>query len=245
MKKPFLILQLRPEDEASESEYEAILQFGGLEPGETERIRMEQSGLPDIKLGNYSAVIVGGGPFNISDKEKSPTQKRFEARLNGLLAEIIEKDFPYLGACYGLGALADHLGGEVSKEKYSEEVKATTVNLTDAAKDDMLLKDLPPSFRAFGGHKESCQDVPPNAVLLAGSEHCPIQMIRVKKNVYGTQFHTELDRIGLELRINIYKHAGYFRPEDADKLIMEARKEVITEPEKILRRFIERYSAPV
>ncbi|HVI60666.1 MAG TPA: glutamine amidotransferase [Candidatus Saccharimonadales bacterium] len=242
MAKPFLILQLRPEDEASDDELAAFMKFGGLKPSEVRRIRMEQQPMPDIDLADYAGVIIGGGPSNVSDDEaaKSPAQRRFESELRSLLTEVIERDFPLLGACYGLGILAIHLGGTVSKEKYSEEVGAITIKLTADAQNDPLTTGLPPSFRAFAGHKEACQDLPPGAALLAGSETCPIQMIRVKKNIYATQFHTELDQAGLALRINIYKDAGYFPPQDADKLIEAARAETVTVPEIMLRRFVER-----
>ncbi len=51
--KPVLILQLRPEDEASDDEYRAFLEKGGLSEGETVRVRMEAAPLPaDFALGD-------------------------------------------------------------------------------------------------------------------------------------------------------------------------------------------------
>lgn len=243
MTKPFLILQLRPEDAASDDELAAFVRFGGLAEHEVHRVRMEKAPIPNINLTDYSGVIVGGGPSNVSDldEKKSQVQQRFEPQLHQLLDKIIEVDFPYLGACYGLGFLAKHLGGEVAKGRYSEGVGAVTVNLTEEAVNDPLTTGLPKSFRAFGGHKESVQTMPPGAILLAGTKACPVHLIRVKNNVYGVQFHTELDTEGLIVRINTYKHAGYFPPEDADTLIEAARKEDVMEPSKILRRFVDRY----
>jgi GMP synthase (glutamine-hydrolysing) len=202
---------------------------------------MDQEGLPRINLDDYSGIIVGGGPSSVSDKVKSPEQEKFEPTLFELIDEIIRKDFPYLGACYGLGALAERTGGRVSKEKYSEDVGATTIKLSEAACSDPLTARLPKDFRAFVGHKEACQDVPPKAVLLASSSECPVQMIRFGKNVYATQFHPELDSEGLALRIKIYKDYGYFRPEEAQNLIDNAYQETVTVPEIILQRFIKRY----
>ncbi len=244
--KPFLLLQLRPEDEVADNEAEAFMKFGGLEAAQVHRVRMEKTGIPPIKLTDYSGVIVGGGPSNVSDSEnvKPPEQKRFEAELYELLDEIIAADFPYLGTCYGIGTLARFLGGRVSKERYGESAEAITVNLTEEARDDPLTKDLPQSFRAFAGHKESCQELPPGATLLASSPGCPIHMIRVKQNIYASQFHTELDKEGLALRIKFYKHLGYFPPEEAEMLIAAAEHEEITVPGTILRRFIMRYSKP-
>ncbi len=241
--KPFLILQLRPNDKASDGEFFAILNHGGLTEDEVVRVRMEQDGIPKINLEDYSGVIVGGGPSDISTpkKEKSEIQIKFEDQLSKLLDRIVDRDFPYLGACYGLTSLVIHEGGVVSKEKFAEGVEALTVMLGDAAESDALTKGLPKTFRAFAGHKESCQDLPESATLLASSQVCPIHMIRVKNNVYGTQFHTELDIPTIIDRINIYKNAGYFPPEDAEPLIESAKKEGIIVPMIILKRFVDKY----
>jgi len=241
--KKFLILQLRP-DKIADTEFAAFLEAGQLTTDEVHRIRMEIAGVPEhVNLDDYCGVIVGGGPSNVSDCEtkKSDEQKRFEDDLYGLLDEIVRKDIPFLGACYGIGILSSHQGACVSKENYSEDVGAVTVKMTQEGKEDDLLKGLSEEFRAFVGHKEACQGVPESGVLLASSDTCPVQMYRVKNNVYATQFHPEMDTKEIINRINVYKYAGYFPPEDAGKLIDKANKENITVPEQILQRFIQKY----
>ncbi|MVU82751.1 glutamine amidotransferase [Nocardia sp. ET3-3] len=242
MPKPCLLLQLRPEQAASDQEYQAILDAGGLTASDVERVEMNH-GMPDVELDDYWAVVVGGGPSNLSypEDKKYDYQKVFEPKLKKLLIEVVRRDFPYLGACYGLSMLADALGGRVSTERYGETAGATTIELTENAAKDPLLHGLPEAFRAFVGHKESCQDVPPGAVLLAGSAGCPVQAVRVGENVYATQFHPELDSHGLELRIEIYRNEGYFDPSEADSLTELGHRERITVPQEILRRFVARY----
>jgi GMP synthase (glutamine-hydrolysing) len=159
--------------------------------------------------------------------------------LHALLDRVIEADFPYFGACYGLGILADHLGGQVSKDHYGEPVHAVTVDMTKAAAADPLTAGLPTEFRAFVGHHEAVQEVPPGATLLVRGRACPVQMIRVKRNIYATQFHPEADGHEFALRIKIYKHAGYFPPEDADRLIKQALSENVLVPGQLFRRFAE------
>lgn len=239
--KPFLILQLRPEDALSDSEFEAFLKYGGLEPTQVHRIRMEKDGLPFLNLDSFSGVIVGGGPCEVSNPQKNEIQTRFEEPLFNLIREIVRRDFPFFGACYGIGALSFAMGGEVSKAKYAESAEATTITLSQNARHDSLLKSIPKEFRAFGGHKESCQDVPEKAVLLASSKICPVHMIRFGKNVYATQFHPELDAEGLGLRILAYKNLGYFPPEEAEKLIHSALQEKVTIPMKIFKAWVDRY----
>lgn len=242
MPKPFLLLQLRPEQIAADDEYEAFLRASGLPTEQLQRIQIDKD-FPAIDLDEYSGIIVGGGPSNVSspDEQKYDYQKIFEPKLIELINEIVDRDFPYLGECYGLGILAHVIGGIVDAT-YHEDVGAVTIKLTSKGKNDPLLTGLPYEFRAFVGHKEACRDVPPGAVLLAKSDTCPVHMIRFGRNVYATQFHPELDSHGLEVRINVYMDAGYFPPADAQELIELGHKEIVTAPAEILRRFVGRYS---
>ena len=79
--KPFLIMQLRPEDEASDNEFQAFLKYDGLEEHQVQRIRIEKAGIPKLLLDDYSAIIVGGSPFDISTPaaNKSPIQNKIES----------------------------------------------------------------------------------------------------------------------------------------------------------------------
>ncbi len=243
--KPFLILQLRPETDAADDEFAAFLAKGGLAPEEVRRIRLDQQDLPeDLDLGAYSGVIVGGGPGCVSDAEdkKTPTEKRIERAVMGLMPEIIARDTPFLGCCYGMGILGHHLSpGSVSKEKYGEPVGAVSCTLTEAGRSDALLEGLPEQFNAFVGHKEAVQQLPEGAVHLVTSGPCPVQMIRTGKNVYATQFHPEADGDGFETRIRIYRNHGYFPPETAEALIEEVQAAEVHAPARILGNFVRRY----
>lgn len=241
--KPFLILQLRPETPVSDDEYQAFLRKGGLSADQTHRIRLDQQEIPaGLDLSRYSGVIVGGGPGCISDTpaEKSTQEAKIEAACLGLMPEITEADIPFLGCCYGIGILAHHLGGVVSKDNYSEPVSAV---LCKQEIDDPLLKGLPQQFYAFVGHKEAAQHLPDDCTHLVSSPSCPMQMIRFKKNIYATQFHPEADGAGFELRIKYYKDKGYFAPEDADHLIDMCQAADVHAPELLLRNFVARYRA--
>ncbi|UCG98344.1 MAG: glutamine amidotransferase [Burkholderiales bacterium] len=242
--KPFLILQLRPETEASDDEFEAILRKGGLRESETRRIRLDRGPIPaDLDLGAHAAVIVGGGPACVSDPEhrKSPTDRQIEAELLKLMPRVTESDFPYLGCCYGIGILAHHLGASVTKDRYSEPVGAVDCQLTADGRRDPLLSELPERFRAFVGHKEAVQSLPADCVHLIASPPCPYQMIRYRTNVYATQFHPEADGDVFEVRIRVYRDRGYFQPEDADGLIAMCRDESVHVPERILGNFVNAY----
>lgn len=242
--KPFLILQLRPETEASDDEYQAILRKGGLKEEETLRIRLDQETLPDdLSLDEFSGVIVGGGPGCVSDpiEKKSAVEHQIETEVLSLMPEITTRDFPFMGCCYGIGILGHHLGGTVNKENYSEDVGTSSCRVTEAGREDPMLKGVPEAFDAFVGHKEAVQALPDGCVHLVESPTCPFQMIRFGENVYATQFHPEADSDGFEVRIEIYKHRGYFPPEAAEELVQMCRSADVHAPEQILRNFVEAY----
>ena len=103
--KPFLLLATRAEDAVAEAERTAFLRFGRLADESLRSIRMEAAPLPALDLDEYSGVIVGGSPFNASDSEKSSVQLRVEREMSALLDEVVAREFPFFGACYGIGTL--------------------------------------------------------------------------------------------------------------------------------------------
>jgi GMP synthase (glutamine-hydrolysing) len=237
--KPILLLAIRAEDPAADNEYESFLTFAGLEERDLHRFRLEQRPLGTVDLNEWSGILLGGGPFNSSDPEdsKSPVQRRVEADLSGLLDQVTTADFPFLGACYGIGTLGSHQGGVVDRQ-HGEPVSCVPVTLTWAGRHDPLLRGLPATFNAFAGHKEAISRLPQHAILLAGSPVCPVQAFRIGSNVYATQFHPELDAPGLCTRIDVYQNAGYFDPAQAGELKAMAHRSSVTHPPAILRRFV-------
>jgi GMP synthase (glutamine-hydrolysing) len=242
--KPFLLLTVRAENAAADNEYDSFLTLAGLKENELHRIRLEQRALGDVDLRDWSGILLGGSPFNYTDADalKTPTQRRVEADLNGLLDRVVSADFPFLGACYGIGALGRQQGAVLDR-RFGEPVGAVEITLTAPGRRDPLLGELPATFEAFTGHKEAISRLPAHAVLLASSAGCPVQAFRVGTNVYATQFHPELDVAGLCTRIEVYKHAGYFDPEQADEIKAQATRSHVTWPPVILRSFVARYGS--
>ena len=243
MVRPFLLLASRAEDVAADDEYAAFLRATGLSAEELHRIRLEAGPLPPLDLDDFSGVLLGGGPFNSSDpvESKPAVQHRVEAELRSLLDEVVARDFPFFGACYGVGTLGVHQGGVVDRT-HGEPVSCVPVTLTPAGRADPVLAGMPEVFDALVGHKEACRVLPPSAVLLASSPSCPVQMFRVGRNVYATQFHPELDVAGVVTRARVYQHAGYFPPEEMEALIARLTPAVVTEPGRMLATFVARYA---
>jgi GMP synthase (glutamine-hydrolysing) len=241
--KPFVLLASRAEDAAADGEYEAFLRFGGLAEHELLRVRMEAGPLPELDLDALSGVIVGGSPFDASTPEvrKSVTQVRVEREMSELLDVLVARDEPFLGACYGVGTLGIHQGGVIDRT-FAEPISAVHVTLTPDGRADPLLADLPDEFDAFVGHKEACRVLPPSATLLASSPTCPVQMFRVRSNLYATQFHPELDVPGISARIRIYGGYGYYEPDEQEQVLAGVATADVWAPPRILAAFVARYA---
>lgn len=243
--RPFLFLGVRPEDGPADDEYAAMLRCTGLDEGTLRRVRLEAGPLGDVDPAAWSGIVLGGGPFCVSDPEeaKSPVQRRVEADLTRLLDVVVPADLPFFGACYGIGTLGRHQGGVVDRT-FGEPVGAVTVELTAAGRADPVLGAAPPRFGAFVGHKEALRTLPPGAVLLARSTTAPVQAFRVGRHVYATQFHPELDADGLATRVEAYRFDGYFDPAEAAQVVAAARTSEVRTVPAVLQAFVERYVHP-
>lgn len=236
--RPFLLIQSRPEQVVTDQEYEAFLRYAELDESQLQRIHIDRGELPEIDFTDWSGILVGGGPANFAtpDADIPDWQRAFQPRLFELARRVVNADFPYLGACLGLGALTHGLGGRMTFDA-NETVAPVEVHVSDDARDDALLRGFPDSFFAFGGHKEGLLQGFGPMVVLARSATC-VHLVRVGRYVYATQFHPELDADGLETRIRHYLHNGYFDPSDADELIRAGHTVTSPWPGELLRRFI-------
>ncbi len=237
--RPFLLLSIRGERAAADNEYDSFLRFTGLSGTELPVVNLAHEELPDLDLDAWSGILMGGGAWNASDEPqtKSDVQVDAEKRLSTLLDDVVARDFPFLGACYGIGTVGLHQGGVVDRS-WPEPVGPLSVTLTPDGESDPLFAGLPTDFAAYGGHKEAMVRLPEHAVLLATSAACPVQAFRVGRNVYATQFHPELDLEGIRTRIDVYKNAGYFDPSEAEAVRATSEAVDVAHPMTVLANFV-------
>jgi GMP synthase (glutamine-hydrolysing) len=240
-RKPFLLLSTRPETEAASAEVVSFRSKMGLGPDGLVQVRLESRPLGDLDLRDYSGVLLGGSPFNASEPIKSPLQNRVEADLARLMEEVLDRDFPLFGACYGVGTVGTAIGAVIDGT-YSESPRVISVSVTDLGARDPLLEGIPGNFSTMVGHKEAVAVLPDAAAVLVTGESCPVQMFRVQENVYATQFHPELAPEAFEQRLRIYANAGYHDPSELDSIIAMTRGVDLTVDDAILRNFALRYA---
>lgn len=240
--KPFLFIATRTDDAVGDDEYRAMCRYAGLSPQRMQRLRLEQAPMPPINVNDYAGIITGGSPFNYSDpaEKKTQLQHRVEADMSRLLDQVVAKDSPFLGCCFGIGALGTNLGAVVDRT-YPEPVGRVPISLTEHGKVDPIFSQLPDLFDAFVGHKESIAKLPASATHLASSPTCPVQAFRVKTNVYATQFHPESDPNGVCLRIDAYDNHGYFAPGEGEAAKANALLADTPDAHKLLHAFAQRY----
>lgn len=243
MSKPFALLASRAEPVTADEEYESFLRFTGLRPDQLRRVRME-AGPFELDLDEVAGVFLAGSPFTMSDPAalKSDVQLHVEARLAEVLTEIHRRDFPFLGLCYGVGALGAVAGGVVDGT-YAEETAAVEIALTPGGVADPLLGTLPTTFHAYVGHKEACTVLPRGATVLATSAACPVQAYRLGRNQYVTQFHPEMDRDAVVTRIEVYRDAGYFPAAEADAVVARVTGADVSASHGLLGAFVDRFGS--
>ena len=137
---------------------------------------------------------------------------------------FIANDKPVIGLCLGGQILATALGGEV-KQNSQKEIGWFEIALTDEAKTDDLMKLHPVEALAYHFHGDYF-DVPPGSVSLASSEMTACQLFRFKNNVYGFQFHAEVDQALVEImclsNVEYMRDNGY----DAEQVIGQSKHEI-------------------
>lgn len=242
--KPFIMVSTRPEQEAAEAEFESFLNQGGLSREELQHVQItDLDVLSPLHPQDVSGVIIGGSPYDTStpDGSKTRTQLRVEEEVREILAMGLKEGVPVLATGFGLEVLATYLGATMSPD-FGEDLGTTELFLTEEGRQDPLLAGLPQTFTVLVGHHEGAVDVPPHATLLASSADCPVQMVRVGRAVYGTQFNPELDGHQFAQRASIYADAGYGYPGLTEDVIESARTATEHQAGRIIRNFVTHFA---
>lgn len=144
---------------------------------------------PDSRpnLDGYHGLVILGGPMSAFDTKQYPHLKvEMEA-----IESALKRGIPVLGICLGSQLLAMTLGAEVRPCR-SKEIGWYDVAPTEAGQDDPLFSHFRGVERIFQWHGDTFA-IPRGGIHLATSAACSHQAFRYGHNVYGLQFHLEVD----------------------------------------------------
>lgn len=145
---------------------------------------------PDARpqIDGYDALVVLGGPMNVSEGERFP-HLLHEVRV---IRDALDRGRPVLGICLGAQLLAHALGGHVARAP-EPEIGWYDVELSRAASEDPLLGHFDAVERVFQWHGYTFE-LAPGTVHLASSQRCANQAFRAGDSAWGLQFHLEVDQ---------------------------------------------------
>jgi GMP synthase (glutamine-hydrolysing) len=232
----FLLLQARrSEDPVRTEERDAFAAQLGVEGSQIAQVDILQDQLDLAQLQDADAVLVGGaGEFGVVNPSPMITN------MINFLVGATEQGHPVFASCFGFQALVVGLGGEVQEDEPNAEVGTYTLESTEAAASDDVFSVLPRRFLAQLGHKDRAVSMPSDAVVLARSERCPFQAMKIQgTSTYATQFHPELTWKDNRLRFQRYmeQYGRLFGEEEAQRKLDEHQPS--PEANSLLSRFID------
>jgi GMP synthase (glutamine-hydrolysing) len=170
---------------------------------ETERIGVFDliSGVPSRRLLDSADVVLLGGS---GDYSVAAGGAWLPAALEAM-RELHDEGKPTFASCWGFQAMARALGGAVVTDLSRAELGTHLARLTEAGRHDPVFAPLGEAFLAQMGHQDLVIELPPDAVLLASTDRVANQAFCFPgKPIYCTQFHPELRREDLLLRLEAY-----------------------------------------
>jgi len=212
-----LLLQARNTIDIEIQEQECFLERCRIEADQLSSVNLARvDTLPDVSiLDDFDAFFIGGAG-EYSAAENYP----WMPFALDLIRYAHDASLPTFGSCWGHQLIARSLGGRVEHDPEKAELGCHHVYLTGAGSDDELFTNFPLSFLVNMGHHDRVTKLPSNGLELANNQSQPNEAFRIiDKPMYGTQFHSELDRKREEERL--HKYRPYYLEQMGDEEVFQ------------------------
>lgn len=140
-------------------------------------------------LGNYDALWVMGGAMDVWDVDEYPWLVEEKDAIRRWVRDFKK---PYLGLCLGHQLLADALGGTCGPQR-PPEIGIMDVTLNEQGKSDVIFSGMTETQKCLQWHSVQVAQPPEDSVILASSDVCRVQAMRVGGNAWSMQFHVEIE----------------------------------------------------
>jgi GMP synthase-like glutamine amidotransferase len=144
-------------------------------------------------LDNVEGVLILGGPQNVTDIEKYVWMQAEVAFIKSAHAA----ELPVIGICLGGQLIAHALGGKVTPRE-KPAIGFYPVSVTVPGQTETIMSGIPWEHPQVFSCGQQVKDLPPGAMLLAGTKATPVQAFKVGLRTYGFLYHFECDRSGVD-----------------------------------------------
>ena len=138
-----------------------------------------------VSLDECDAFVITGSRASAYDDQD------WIVRLKSLIRDLYRAGIPLVGICFGHQVIAEALGGRVAKAPsgWGVGVQAVTIERREE-----WMEPFEPAPGLLYLHQDQVMELPPGAVLLGRSEHCPVAIYRIDEQILCIQAHPELSR---------------------------------------------------
>lgn len=178
----------------------------------------------------YDGLVILGGPMNVDQVKMYPHLQREVM----LIKAAMRAQVPILGICLGAQLIAKANGAQVQKHSCTE-IGWYSVKPTAAGRQDTLLGHFAEQEQVFQWHGDTF-DIPTNAVMIAEGETCKNQAFRIGDNIYGLQFHLEVDAAMIERWLNVAANKTELNTTQIDPVAIRAEIPKYIERSKALSK---------
>jgi GMP synthase (glutamine-hydrolysing) len=185
-------------------------------------------------IDGYDGLVVMGGAMGAHDDEKAP----WLPAVRDLIGIAADARVPTLGICLGHQLCAVALGGEIVVNPQGRQLGLLDVGWTAEAVDDELMGALVGPRRAMHWNDDVVVDLPAGAVRLATASTGEVQAARHAPNVWGIQWHPEVD----DELVAAWANEGGLDPSEKERLLddlVRSRRDLDDWWRPLAERFVE------